>query len=326
MPFRSLPAEIRIQIWKLCLRDEPRFLILDLFPEVASSHQPGPNGPVKELIVIGGCFASTPDQHLPVRPIISQITMKSLGTLCSESRAVTLACYPDLIRVKKSRFQERSGRDTAQLLLRCNLQTDIVRVNHNETGWWYFDNFRQFVINTYDMLRVSDSAERAEEFKSALNKINHLVMPHPEVKWGSPLPHEDRRANLLQSVKKIFPLMRSLKTVTLCDARYPERTEPIDRIYDLFYDEPTLRFVSPACYTMSMAVLQKLVEPLTQGRTHESDSTEISESRLRELGYVERSRTTRIRPVQGAPRKDGQLDDAAIALPKVFEVEEYWLK
>ncbi|KAF5013995.1 hypothetical protein FDECE_25 [Fusarium decemcellulare] len=336
MPFCSLPAEIRVQIWKLSLRGGPRYIILDLFPEVASSHHPGPPSPAEERIVIGGCFVSKPDQHLPVRPVPSQITIKSLGALCYESRAATLACYPDVIRIKKSRYQKRDDKGpAAQLLLRCNLQTDVILEDHKEAGWWYFDNPVEFAMDAYESLRgCKDGAARAEEFKSTLNKINHLARPHADVKIGLGC------VSLPLGASKIFPPMRSLKTVTLCPARFLQdmlagRREPIDPIYHtmLLLNDRTLsserqyeagcRFVSPACYTTSMVVLQSLVEPLLQAQMPEPALTKILESKLRELGFDKHSSTVRTIPVQQAtPWTDRQQDDDIIVLPKLLLHEE----
>ncbi|KAJ3530279.1 hypothetical protein NM208_g9397 [Fusarium decemcellulare] len=334
MPFSRLPAEIRIQIWKLSLRDGPRSIILDLCLEVASSHHPGPPSPAEERILIGGCFVSKPHQHFPVRPVASQITIKSLGALCYESRAVTLACYPDVIRIKKSRYQDRDGKDPAQLLLRCNLQTDVVLEDYKETGWWYFDNPVEFAMNAYESLRgCKDGAARAEEFKSTLNKIHHLVMPYPNVKLrlGSVSPPFGTR--------KIFLPMRSLKTVTLCTACFPrdrdmlagsEPIDPADRSMLLddcrMEPETSCRFVSPACYTTSMVVLQSLVEPLLQAQMPEPALTETLESKLRELGFDKHSSTVRTLPLQAGPRKDGQQDDDIIVLPKLFLHKQNWLE
>ncbi|RSL65880.1 hypothetical protein CEP54_003993 [Fusarium duplospermum] len=237
MSFNQLPFELRLDIWNLCLASaEDRYLILGVSLGIAMSHNP--RSAFVEQIVVGGSFVPAwPDHALPVHPVESQLTIQGLGALCSESRAVVLQHYPDLVRLEKNTWVlgncwqlahgyeawEKAGCRAQRFYLRCNLKTDILWA-HSAAPARRFHSHRpvNYALGVYELIKdVPWGPVNADVFRQTLKSIRHAVVSMPlSVGENDLAPHTPRIQELLAG-------MSTLDTLSIQVGRFPE---PFKRI------------------------------------------------------------------------------------------------
>ncbi|RSL67022.1 hypothetical protein CEP53_003161 [Fusarium sp. AF-6] len=281
MPFNRLPLELRLDIWNLCLTsvEEDRYLILGVSLGISMSHHP--RSPFVEQIVIGGSFVpACPDHALPVHPVESQLTIQGLGALCSESRAVVLQHYPDLVCLEKNTWVlgncwklahgyedwEKAGCRPQRFYLRCNLKKDILWAHSAAPAQRFHSHGpRDYALGVYEMIKdVPWGPVNADVFRETLKSMKHVVVSMP-LSLGQnglgPIPHGSFPPNTPR-IQELLSGMPILDTLSIQVGRFPEPFKRVktpgpvqDSIPDttLLYRPLSQRFISPRYHNIPSA-------------------------------------------------------------------------